>query len=118
MIGSTAVYQRPASNWFFELENDGTVLYSSPHPVRGSDFPTNSLVGRNFFEEVTGFDDVSDLRGRFHTFVKSHKPLESFSISCFNGFEPGVAKIIMTRTHEHGPSDPKDLIMLEIKMDN
>jgi hypothetical protein len=116
MITSSQNIQ-PQARWLFELQDDGTVLYSSPRPVRGVAYPTAPLVGRNFFDEVIGFEDVSELRRRFQRFVRGRTAADSFSVTCVAGPEPARARIVMTRTFQPGYSSPEGMVMLEIKED-
>ena len=103
--------------WLFELQDDGTVIYSSPRPIRGIDCLINTLVGRNFFEEVEGFEDISELQRRFKSFVRGGAAADSFYVRCIAGSEPTKAKIVMTRTFQTGYSSPAGMVMFEIKED-
>lgn len=103
--------------WLFELEDNGTVFYSSPHQFHSVDGQTNNIVGLNFFDQVTGFGSDSELYKRFQMFVKGRKSGESFSLQNLTGYDSSAAKIVRTRTYQHGPSTPSGIVMLEIKED-
>jgi hypothetical protein len=114
MITGSQDIQRP-SRWLFELQDDGTVTYSSPHAVHDVDWPTNPLLGRNLFEEFEGFEDMSEVRKRFRNFVRGRTAADSFHVKCVGRSEPTNAKIVMTRTFETGYSTPAGMVMFEIR---
>ena len=88
---------------------------SSPRPIRGVDCPIGTLVGRNFFDEVVGFEDISEVRRRFDRFVRGRTAADSFSVRCLAGAEPTKAKVMMTRTYQPGYYSPSAMVMFEIK---
>lgn len=112
-----ALENRDASYWLFELEDDGTVLHSSPHPAEAADASMRSIVGLNFFEEVSGFEDISEMRRRFRLFLRGGKAFESIDMNCFAGGEVMSSRVKMTRTYKTGCESPEEVVMLEIKQD-
>ena len=101
--------------WIFELEDDGTVLHSSFHSVEAAADPLLSgLVGRNFFDDMSGFDDISEFQRHFKRFVKSDKAAERLILKCSSGKSKFDAKISMTRAFQTGYCTSSGVVMLEI----
>src|ERR1041385_4805446 len=101
------------THWLFELEDDGTVLHSSPH--RQTDVSSsNEIIGQNFFEDPSGFDNISDFERHFKNFVKSRSAAETFTVRCSSGSDAVDAKVIMTRAYQTGYCLPVGVVMLEI----
>lgn len=117
MVASSHSTQQ-LSHWLFELQDDGTVTYSSPRPVQGVDCLVNPLIGRNFFEEFEGFEDMSEVQRRFRSFVRGRTAADSFHVKCIGGSQPTNAKIVMTRTFDTGYSAPAGMVMFEIREEN
>jgi hypothetical protein len=104
------------TNWVFELEDDGTVLHSFPHQKQAEESSATELVGYNFFEDATGFDNISDFERHFKTFVRSRKAVETFTLRCSQGSEAVNAKVIMTRAYQTTSYClPTGVVMLEIR---
>jgi hypothetical protein len=112
-----AVENKDASYWLFELEDDGTVLHSSPYPAEAADPSMRSIVGLNFFEEVSGFEDISEMRRRFRSFLRGGKAFESICMNCFAEGELMQSKVVMTRAYKTGCESPAEVVMLEIRQD-
>lgn len=99
----------------FELNETGTILYSR---FQGSDAYTNfteSIVGRNFFEEFADFGDCESFRLRFKNFLRSRQSVDSFHFYCCFDTETVDAEISMTRGHEARDSQPSDFVILDIR---
>ena len=104
--------------WIFELEDDGTVLHSSFHSMEAAADPLLSgLVGRNFFDDMSGFDDISEFQRHFKRFVKSDKAAERLVLkrsSGSSGKSKFDAKVSMTRAFQTGYFTSSGVVMLEI----
>jgi len=103
------------THWVFELEDDGTILHSSPHRKEAEELSTSEVVGHNFFDDISGFDNISDFEKHFKTFVRSRKAAESFTVRCSSGSDAASAKVIMTRGYKTGYCLPTSVVMLEIR---
>lgn len=110
-----AVENRDPSFWLFELEDDGTALHSSPHPAEAADASMKSIVGLNFFEEVSGFEDISERRRRFRSFLRGGQAFESICMNCFAEGELMQSKVVTTRAYKTGGESPEEVVMLEIR---
>lgn len=101
--------------WTFELEDDGTVLHSNFHTAEAADEVATRMVGRNFFDDIKGFEDVVAFERYFKTFVKSRKAAERLSLKCTSGMANFDASVKMTRAFQTGYCQPTGVVMLEIK---
>ena len=96
--------------WVFELEDDGTVLYSRPHSLGTAD----ELEGHNFFDESLGFEDISQCRHHFRSFIKSNKAAASFTWRLSAG-ESMDTRVLMTRAFRTGSVPATGVVMMEIR---
>lgn len=97
--------------WVFELEGDGTVIYSRP---RSFDTSTE-IEGRNFFDEGLGFEDISRCRHHFLSFIKSRKAAASFTWRCSGAGQGTDASVYMTRAYQTGSDPQTGVVMMEIR---
>jgi hypothetical protein len=95
--------------WLFELEDDGTVLYSRPR------IADNELKGHNFFDECLGFEDIPKYRQHFYSFIKSKKAAASFIWRCSSATGSMNTKVLMTRAFSTGSYPPTGVVMMEIR---
>ena len=113
---SLATYLTPAnSSGLFELNNDGTVLYSR---FRLNNRLTNAdteLVGHDFFEEVAGFENARELRRIFNNFVKSNKFTDNFIFDCRFPGEVVRVRVMLVRAFENSYPNPADIVILDIR---
>lgn len=63
---------------FYELDAQGTVLYSRPKHGGKFDQPNWSAVGLNFFTDIFHCRNANDLRRRFTNFVSEKHSTETF----------------------------------------
>lgn len=97
-------------SWVFELDDDGTVIYSRPHISTG-------IEGHNFFEEELGFVDIDKCRQHFRSFINSHKAAEKFRWRCTCDAGTIDTNVLMTRGFQTGDCDPTGVVMMEIRSD-
>lgn len=95
--------------WLFELEDDGTVIYSRPH------LDDTGLEGHNFFDESLGFEDIPKYRQHFYSFIKSKKAAASFIWRCTSAEGSMDTKVLMTRAFQTGSYPPTGVVMMEIR---
>ena len=79
--------------WTFELEDDGTVLHSNLHTAESVDESSPKMVGRNFFDDTTGFEDMVAFERYFKTFVKSRKAAEHLTPKMLSDAQAEVEKL-------------------------
>jgi photoactive yellow protein len=65
----------------FELDAAGVVIHYSPATDEKRDAPNESIVGRNFFDDLASLGQVEELRGRFLSFMAHGDSVERFTIS-------------------------------------
>ncbi len=107
MANSTDLYG------LYDLGDDGTILYSHDGTSRPSTRP--ELVGRNFFEDVSGFADFPDFRLQFYSFVRSRKAVDSFTLDSNSGSARCKTKVHMARAFENDNYSPHERVMLVIR---
>lgn len=97
----------------YELDNAGTILYSRPYETPPPSVARPSIVGQNFFDEVTDGENAECLRRHFKTFLSSRRSVDSFV------FEDAVrvkTRVLMTRGHETQEHDPAaGIVIIDIK---
>ncbi len=103
------------SSGLFELNNDGTVLYSRFRQNNQLLNMNAEMVGHNFFEEVAGFENVRELRRIFNNFVKSNKFTDNFIFDCQFPDEIVRVRVMMVRAFENNYPNPADIVILDIR---
>ena len=101
----------PKVLWVFELEDDGTVIYSRPHLFDAID----ELEGHNFFDKGLGFEDITKCRHHFQSFIKSNKAAASFVWRCSSSAGSVDTKVLMTRAFQTGSYPPTGVVLMEIR---
>ena len=98
---------------FFELDDHGTVRYSSPVGTP-ADVSCTSLIGQNFFE-TAGFRNRDELRRMFRRFVDSRDAADSFTFDCC--FDSSIihTKVTLTRAFQTEFFPPESIVMLSIR---
>jgi hypothetical protein len=81
----------------FELDDDGTVLYSRMEP--GGE-PCADVAGHNFYDEVAPFENVEEFRRRVTQFTRGADPADSFSFDCHYGSSAHPVKVLLARIRE------------------
>lgn len=99
---------------FFELDDSGTVRFSSSIGI-----PTNSdspvaMIGQNFFESA-GFKNRDELRRLFRKFVDGRDAADSFSFDCFLGSSVIHTKVTLTRAFQTEFFPAESIVMLSIR---
>src|SRR5918912_1020749 len=65
----------------FELDSAGTVIYYSPQKSVETNEREESVVGRNFFDELLTITEASRLKTRFHAFMAEGSSVERFTVN-------------------------------------
>jgi|SRR5215203_5626971 len=103
------------SSGLFELNNDGTVLYSRFRKNNQLLNTNSEMVGHNFFEDIAGFENVRDLRRIFNNFVRSNKFTDNFIFECRFSEEVVPVRVMMVRAFENSFPNPADIVILDIR---
>lgn len=103
------------SSGLFELNNDGTVLYSRFRQNNRLINVNAELVGHDFFEDVAGFENVRELRRIFNSFVKSKKFTDNFIFDCQFPDEIVRVRVMLVRAFENSYPNPTDIVILDIR---
>ncbi|MDM7923204.1 MAG: hypothetical protein QUS14_12965 [Pyrinomonadaceae bacterium] len=103
------------SFWIFELDGEGTILHSSPHPGDLCDPTMSAALGKNFFEDVSGVGDPNELKREFRAFVSGRKATETFHVVGHPRKSGTNLKVVFTKSFEIGGPEPHQTVMMEIK---
>lgn len=103
------------SSGLFELNNDGTVLYSRFRRNNELLNAERDLVGQNFFDEIAVFENARELRRIFNNFVKSNKFTDNFIFDCRFPEETVRVRVMMVRAFENKYPNPSDIVILDIR---
>jgi hypothetical protein len=99
----------------FELDADGTVVYSRLRRNKVLFDPEPGAVGCNFFDEVAAFENVEDFRRRFRYFVKSTHSIENFNFD-FRFEENAVPmRVMLVRISETDHNENARRVIVDIR---
>ena len=99
----------------YELSEEGMILYSRPRGQQGLDQATGEIVGRDFFHDIVGCDNMAALRRHFRQFVVGGRPVDAFLFDYM--FERRVVrtKISMTRAFETDDDHRNGIVIMDIR---
>ena len=103
------------SFWIFELDGEGTILHSSPHPGDLCDPTMSAALGKNFFEDVRGVGDPDELKREFRAILSGRKTTDTFHFPGPPRTRGTNLKIVLTKSFEIGGPEPHQTVMMEIK---
>jgi len=115
MISETLTNIEPEVFGFFELSDEGTVLYSRAGSGASSNAALAQLVGRNFFDEVAPFENTEEFRRCLNRFIKSNFPSENFNFTCQVKNQNIPAKIKLVRVIERSSSERAQTTIVDIR---
>ena len=99
----------------FELNKDGTVLYSKNADLYSSERLTK-LVGLNFFDEAAPFENREEFRAYLKRFMQSGFPSETFNFTCQKENQIIPAKVMLVRITERQNSDERaETVIVDIR---
>ena len=99
----------------FELDTEGTVVYSRLRKNKDWYETEPGVVGCNFFDEIAQFENVEDFRRRFRYFVKGQNTIENFNFD-FRFQENAVPmRVMLVRVSENGQNERSDLVIVDIR---
>src|SRR5215469_16135655 len=99
---------------FFELDNRGTVRFSSTIGVTAHPIDGDSIIGQNFFESA-GFRNRDELRRLFRKFVESREAADSFPFDCCLDNSIIHTKVTLTRAFQTEFYPAESIVMLSIR---
>jgi hypothetical protein len=99
---------------FFELDESGTVRFSSTNGTSATDRDRNELVGQNFFES-TALRNRDELRRHFRRFIESREAADSFAFDCCLDNSVIHTKVTLTRAFQTEFFPPENIVMLSIR---
>jgi hypothetical protein len=96
----------------FEMNEEGTVLYSRVEPEGEPEEAGECMVGRNFIAEVVPFGNVEEFRHRVGCFTRSQSQADSFNFNCEYGDGPEPVRVLLARIRERsGDGRTKSLLV-------
>jgi hypothetical protein len=99
----------------FELSDSGTVLYCRTNLDEQLKGTSNEVVGRNFFDDVSPFENTEELRPLLNRFVKSNSPTERFTFNCLIKNQLVAAKIMLVRVSEQSGGENGKTTIVDIR---
>ena len=84
----------------FELDAAGKVLYYRLDSAGETGGTSPDIVGRNFYNEVAGFENVEDFRRCVTEFTSSDTAADSFDFECRYGDFAHRMKVLLARICE------------------
>lgn len=95
----------------FELDNNGTVIYSSFEESHGWVGAEKDIKGRDFFNEVLCFTNVADLQRRLEAFKAEAIPARSFDFVCQFQQQSVPVKVLLARLCDKVDGQPKSILV-------
>ena len=113
-MNNTSLLSSPPVFGFFELDPEGTVLYS--RPVGGAEITNGNqtIIGQDFFREVFLCQNVESFRRKFLDFVVGNQMTERFLFKCIAG-ETVLLKIMFVKVLENNGAKNKKVIYVDIR---
>ena len=112
---STAFITSPDFLGFYELDKEGTVLYSRPKRDGKFDKPNAAVIGRNFFNEIFDCRNAADFRRRFHNFLSGSHSTENFAFNCLAPDNAVAVRVMFVRVAENCGAGNESLVYVEIR---
>src|ERR1044071_953832 len=84
----------------FELDVDGKVLYYRMDSAGETSAMSPDIVGRNFYNEVAGFENVEEFRRCVSEFTRRATAADSFEFECRYGGSAQPVKVLLARICE------------------
>lgn len=99
---------------FFELDDAGTVRFSSCIANAIGTGSRETIIGQNFFESAA-FRNSDELRRHFRRFIESREAADTFTFDCCLGTSVIHTKVTFTRAFQTEFFPPESIVMLSIK---
>src|ERR1043165_6264432 len=84
----------------FELDDAGKVLYYRMDSAGEPGGTSPDIVGRNFYNDVAGFENVEEFRQCVTEFTRSATAADSFEFECRYGEFGHRIKVLLARIRE------------------
>ena len=114
-MNNTSVLTIPHFLGFYELDTDGTILYSRIKRDGKFEKATSLLVGQNFFDDVLGYQNSEVFRRRFRRFVNDSITHENFIFDYVVSESIIPLKIMLMRITENTGSKCQSLIIVDMR---
>jgi hypothetical protein len=99
----------------FELDDDGTILYSRMEPAGEPCAACADVAGRNFYDEVAPFENVAEFRQLVTEFAHGASPADSFKFDCrYEGCVHPV-KVLLARIRERTDYERMKSVLVHIR---
>jgi photoactive yellow protein len=97
-----------------ELDAAGTVIRYSPAAEQHSPVSPQDILGRNFFTEVAPYNQVSEVKSRFLSFMANGDTVQKFSIICPSDEKNVKIQIMLARVTERLEQGRERLALVRI----
>ena len=99
----------------FELDAAGKVLYYRMESAGEPSGTSPDIVGRNFYNEVAGFENVEEFRRCVTEFTRSDAAADSFDFECrYGDFAPRM-KVLLARICESENRENTKSVLVYLK---
>jgi hypothetical protein len=95
----------------FELDENGTVIYSSLEASNTWVGAEKDIKGRDFFNEVLAFTNVAELQRRLEAFKAEAIPARSFDFICHFHQQSVPVKVLLARLCDKLDGQPKSILV-------
>ena len=99
----------------FELDDAGRVLYYRMNSAGEPGGTSADIVGRNFYNEVAGFENVEEFRRCVTEFTRSATAADSFEFECRYGSSAQRVKVLLARICESVNRENTKSILVYLK---
>jgi hypothetical protein len=97
---SVSMMTKEELSGLFELDDTGKVLYYRMDSAGERSDTSPDIVGRNFYNEVAGFENVEEFRRCVTEFTRSATAADSFDFDCRYGEFVHRIKVLLARIRE------------------
>lgn len=115
MISEVLTEIEPRVFGLFELNDEGTILYSRSDSGASSNEALRQLTGRNFFDEAAPFENTDEFRHYVNRFIRSNDPSEIFNFNCRIKNQDIPAKIKLVRIIERSSDERARTTIVDIR---
>ena len=99
----------------FELDAAGKVLYYRMESAGEASGTSPDIVGRNFYNEIAGFENVEEFRRCVTEFTRSDAAADSFDFECrYGDFAPRM-KVLLARICESENRENTKSVLVYLK---
>ena len=99
----------------FELDEAGKVLYYRMDSAGEPSGMSPDIIGRNFYSEVAGFENVEEFRRCVAEFTRSDTAADSFEFECRYGDFAQRTKVLLARIRESANRNNTKSVLVYLK---